>query len=87
MPLSAGGWNRRLQRERNTGLFRYIGQEVSADRLPAVFIRLAMMSVADTVVFPLQDILGLGAQSRMNRPGTDAGNWRWRLEKDQIGSP
>jgi len=65
-------------------LFRYIGQEISADLLPAVLIRLAMMSVADTVMVPLQDILGLGAQSRMNRPGTDAGNWRWRLENDQI---
>lgn len=65
-------------------LFRYIGQEISADQLPAVLIRLAMMSVADTVIFPLQDILCLGAESRMNRPGTDTGNWRWRLEKDQI---
>jgi 4-alpha-glucanotransferase len=65
-------------------LFTYIGQEISADQAPAVLIRLAMMSVADTVIIPMQDILGLGAGSRMNRPGTDAGNWRWRLEKDQI---
>ena len=65
-------------------LFRYIGQEISADQVPPVLIRLAMMSVADTVMFPLQDILGLGTESRMNRPGTDTGNWRWRLEKDQI---
>jgi 4-alpha-glucanotransferase len=68
-------------------LFRYIGQEIPADMVPAVLIRLAMMSVADTVIFPLQDILGLGAESRMNRPGTDAGNWRWRLEQDQIRPP
>ncbi len=32
----------------------------------------------------MQDILGLGVESRMNRPGTDKGNWRWQLEKDQI---
>jgi 4-alpha-glucanotransferase len=43
-----------------------------------------MMSVADTVIFPMQDILSLGGESRMNRPGTDAGNWRWQLKKDQI---
>ena len=43
-----------------------------------------MMSVADTVIIPVQDILSLGAGSRMNRPGTDVNNWRWRLEKDQI---
>jgi 4-alpha-glucanotransferase len=65
-------------------LFTYIGQEISADQAPAVLIRLAMMSVADTVIIPMQDILGLGAGSRMNSPGTDAGNWRWRLEKAQI---
>jgi 4-alpha-glucanotransferase len=68
-------------------LFRYFGQELSADQVPAVLIRLAMMSVADTVIIPMQDILGLGAETRMNRPGTDAGNWRWRLEKDQISLP
>jgi 4-alpha-glucanotransferase len=65
-------------------LFRYIGQEISADQVSPVLIRLAMMSVADTVMFPLQDILGLGTESRMNRPGTGTGNWRWQLEKDQI---
>jgi 4-alpha-glucanotransferase len=65
-------------------LFRYMGGEISAEQLPAVLIRLAMMSVADTVIFPMQDILSLGGESRMNRPGTDVGNWRWQLEKDQI---
>jgi len=82
------GW---LESEATPGekhrLFRYIGQEISAEQLPAVLIRLAMMSVADTVIFPLQDILGLGAESRMNRPGTDTGNWRWRLKKDQVSIP
>jgi 4-alpha-glucanotransferase len=82
------GW---LESEATTAekhrLFRYIGQEISADQLPAVLIRLAMMSVADTVIFPMQDILGLGAKSRMNRPGTDAGNWRWRMEQDQLCPP
>jgi 4-alpha-glucanotransferase len=80
------GW---LESEATTGekhqLFRYIGQELPAEQVPAALIRLAMMSVADTVLFPMQDILGLGAQSRMNRPGTDVGNWRWQLEKDQVG--
>jgi 4-alpha-glucanotransferase len=43
-----------------------------------------MMSVASTVIVPAQDILGLGAESRMNRPGTTEGNWRWKLKKNQI---
>lgn len=65
-------------------LFRYIGQEPAADLVPAAVLRLAMMSVAGTVIFPLQDILGLGADARMNRPGTGKGNWRWRLKENQI---
>ena len=69
------------ERER---LFTYIGRKISADKLPDLLIRLAMISVADTVIFPLQDILALGAKARMNRPGTQTGNWRWQLKKDQI---
>ena len=65
-------------------LFSYIGGVVSAEQLPAVLIRLAMMSVADTVILPMQDVLNLGEESRMNRPGTDTGNWTWQLKKDQI---
>jgi 4-alpha-glucanotransferase len=43
------------------------------------FIRALMASVADTVVFPLQDVLGLGSEARMNLPATPSGNWRWRV--------
>lgn len=42
------------------------------------FIRMAMASVADTAIIPLQDILGFGADCRLNLPGTVAGNWLWR---------
>jgi len=48
------------------------------------FIRALMASVADTVVFPLQDVLGLGSQARMNLPGTPSGNWRWRVTRDAF---
>ncbi|MDO9323398.1 MAG: 4-alpha-glucanotransferase [Methanoregula sp.] len=65
-------------------LFQYLGQKIPAEQLPAALIRLAMMSVADSVIFPMQDILGRGEKSRMNRPGTDEGNWRWQMEKDEI---
>jgi 4-alpha-glucanotransferase len=41
-------------------------------------IRALMSSVADTVVFPVQDILGLGSEARMNTPSVPSGNWRWR---------
>ena len=70
--------------EEKQRLFKYIGREIPAEKLPAELIRLAMMSVADTAIFPMQDILGLGSKSRMNRPGTDEGNWRWQMEKDSF---
>jgi len=42
-------------------------------------IRLAHTSVADVAIVPMQDVLGLGSEARMNKPGTVGGNWRWRL--------
>jgi len=42
------------------------------------FIRLALSSVADMAVIPLQDLMGLGSEARMNRPGEPSGNWQWR---------
>ena len=41
-------------------------------------IRLALASVADTAIVPLQDVLGLGSEARMNTPGRAGGNWSWR---------
>lgn len=49
-----------------------------------LFIRALMASVADTVIFPLQDVLGLGSEARMNTPGTATGNWRWRARAEMI---
>ncbi|MCU1333814.1 MAG: 4-alpha-glucanotransferase [Candidatus Angelobacter sp.] len=49
-----------------------------------LFIREVMKSVANTVLFPMQDVLGLGSEARMNTPGTLGGNWRWRLSPDSL---
>ncbi|HVJ66929.1 MAG TPA: 4-alpha-glucanotransferase [Caulifigura sp.] len=43
-------------------------------------------SVADLAVVPVQDVLGLGSEARMNTPGTSSGNWRWRLKPGQLKS-
>jgi 4-alpha-glucanotransferase len=59
-------------------LFSYVGREVAAGDLPWELIRLALLSIADTAIVPLQDILGLGSEARMNHPGRSTGNWRWR---------
>ncbi|MFH1625600.1 MAG: 4-alpha-glucanotransferase [Pseudomonadota bacterium] len=65
-------------------LFRYLGRKTSAEEVHWEFIRLAMMSVADTVIIPMQDILGLDEEARMNRPATTQGNWLWRLLPEQL---
>lgn len=51
------------------------------------FIRLALASVADTAIVPLQDVLGLGSEARMNLPGRAAGNWAWRCAEEQLSAP
>jgi 4-alpha-glucanotransferase len=65
-------------------LFRYLGREISADEAPWEFIRLLMMSAADTVILPLQDVLSLGSEARMNTPATMECNWAWRFRPDQL---
>lgn len=68
--------------EERTFVLRYLnadGREIHWD-----FIRLAMSSVAKLAIFPLQDLLGLDSNHRMNRPGTLKGNWEWRFQKAQL---
>lgn len=55
------------------------GREIHWD-----FIRLAMSSVADTAIVPLQDVLGLGNEARMNVPARESGNWGWRFKAGQL---
>lgn len=48
------------------------------------FIHLAMMSVADLCIIPIQDYLGLDNCARMNKPSTLGCNWKWRLTENEI---
>ncbi|MBM2831282.1 MAG: 4-alpha-glucanotransferase [Dehalococcoidia bacterium] len=48
------------------------------------FIHLAMSSRAHTVIIPLQDVLGLGGEARLNLPGRAGGNWGWRFTLDML---
>ncbi|HZY10821.1 MAG TPA: 4-alpha-glucanotransferase, partial [Bacteroidota bacterium] len=49
-------------------------------------IRAAYASVANLVIIPMQDILNLGSEARMNFPGKSTGNWGWRFSWDQAPS-
>ena len=67
-------------------LSRYAGQAVTAENVSKILIRMALMSVADTALIPMQDVLGLGARSRMNIPSTPTGNWGWRMRSSELTS-
>jgi 4-alpha-glucanotransferase len=49
-----------------------------------VFIRAVMASVARVAIVPMQDVLGLGSEARMNLPGTVTGNWKWRYQQKDL---
>jgi len=48
------------------------------------FVRAAQTSAAEFALIPLQDVLGLGSEARMNTPSQHVGNWRWRLEPGKF---
>jgi len=79
------GWfTSEASEEERQSLFAYLGREIRDNEVSWVLIRLAMMSVGNTVIIPMQDLLNLGIESRMNAPGTRNGNWVWRVSKSQI---
>jgi 4-alpha-glucanotransferase len=70
--------------EEKRRLFRYLGKESCSDEVNWELARLAMMSIADIAILPMQDILGLGREAQMNRPSIGQGNWEWRLLPSQL---
>lgn len=68
-------------RERQTAL-KYVGTD--GRQIHWDFIRLALGSVANTAIVPLQDVLGLGSEARMNLPGRPEGNWQWRFTEEML---
>lgn len=72
---------RQLGEERERAL-RYAGSDGREPHWD--MIRVALMSVANTAIFPLQDLLGLGSEGRMNVPGIASGNWAFRVLETEI---
>lgn len=81
------GWfEKEATQEEKKRLSLYLGREVKGKEIHWELVRLAMMSVANMAILPMQDILGLGEQARMNRPAKKDGNWQWRLLSQQLTS-
>jgi 4-alpha-glucanotransferase len=66
------------EQEKKTFTF-YRGQDLDPDYANEVLMRMALESRADVCILPMQDILRLGAEGRMNTPSSAKGNWEWRL--------
>ena len=77
---TAGWWLSAADGERAFAR-RYLGREYAG---VWDFIRLAYASAAGWAVIPMQDVLGLGTEARMNTPGTGEGNWEWRLGGEAL---
>jgi len=79
------GWIKNEARpQEKKRLARYLGKDIVETDIHWDFIRLAMMSVAFAAIIPMQDVLGLGEEARMNRPSRNKGNWEWRLAPEQL---
>ena len=63
-------------------VMRYLGSD--GTEIHWDMIRAAIASVADTAIYPLQDVLGLGSEARMNLPSRPHGNWGWRFRIEQL---
>lgn len=61
---------------------RYLGSD--GTEMNWTLIRAALASVADTAIIPVQDLLGLGSEARMNLPGRESANWEFRFSWDQL---
>ncbi|PAP74994.1 4-alpha-glucanotransferase [Rubrivirga marina] len=80
---TAGWWASASPDEREFA-GRYLGLDVSTEEVHRAALRSAWASVADLAVAPMQDVLGLGSEARMNTPGEGAGNWGWRMTDAQL---
>ena len=77
-------FNKEIRDEQKALLFKCLGRKPKAADIHWEMIRLALASKADLVIIPVQDVLGLGEEARMNRPARAMGNWLWRMLPDKL---
>jgi 4-alpha-glucanotransferase len=78
------GWYSKLDAEARQRINEML--DLSEPDVPEFLVEECYASRAQLAIVPLQDLLGLGSESRMNTPGTTQGNWSWRFRWDQIAS-
>lgn len=76
------GWYQNASNAEQDHVRRYLAR--SGNDIAWDMVRLAFASVADMAVVPLQDLLDLGNEARMNYPSTESGNWQWRFTENML---
>ena len=64
---------------------QYFDTKITGKNIHTILSRAGYASIANTVILPMQDVLGLDAFFRMNKPGVADGNWTWSLVSEQLG--
>ena len=77
------GWYESSSEEVRGNFRNYLN--VSGDSAPWDLLRFAYRTISPLVVVPVQDLLSLGSEARLNEPGFAMGNWKWRLSETQLG--
>jgi 4-alpha-glucanotransferase len=81
------GWYGELSPSERQNLWSYLKRPASnVDAAAPALVELAWSSAAALAIAPLQDLLNLGSEARMNIPGRAAGNWRWRCTEDMLAA-
>jgi 4-alpha-glucanotransferase len=81
------GWYEALSAPQQQTVWKYLGRSrADAPEVAPALLRLAWESVAALAIAPLQDLLSLGNEARMNVPGRADGNWRWRCTEEMLST-
>jgi 4-alpha-glucanotransferase len=82
------GWFEELSEDQRQNLWQYLKRpRGKSDEVAPALMQLAWSSSAALALAPLQDLLNLGKDARMNIPGRPDGNWRWRCTEDMLAAP
>jgi 4-alpha-glucanotransferase len=82
---TARGWYETAPDAERALALEYLGCD--SREFADTLMRAAYTSIAETAIVPVQDILNLGSDARMNRPGAKSDNWSWRMETSALGEP
>jgi 4-alpha-glucanotransferase len=79
------GWFEDLSHDEQERIWKYVrGRGATSGEMARALLEVAWSSVGMLTIAPLQDVLNLGAEARMNVPGHPEGNWRWRCTDSML---